>query len=298
LAQLNFGCICYVGLCLVRLVFFAMCDRPVACGYHVGEEIRQNWDTSVIGLTMGISFCGAFTSLTICGHLRVVNNQCWYWIFLVGAGLGVGVNTVWAMHFVGMSALHLDGGMSSGASGEIPFKFEASFTIISAFAAWLIATMGLRIVAGRDASKRGLVDRELWQRLAVGASLIATGVVVMHYMGMFSETGPFHMEYDPGIVFLSGLIALVAAAVGLFLLMTMPPAMKTRFAAATLIAVAVNGMHYTGMQAATYTIVEEDVYLLTTATIHVGSPVIGVLVLIADLALYAICDSYGIQMRK
>jgi len=275
-----------------------MCKHALQCGYVVGEGIDQSWDVSIVALTLCISLCGAFTSLTICTHLRTCKTRCWYWTFMVCAGFSVGVSTVWAMHYVGMSALHLDGGQSSGASGEIPVRFELSFTIISAFAAWLIATVGLHIVNGRDVSKRSLIDRELWIRVAAAASLIASGVMIMHYMGMISQTGPFHTEYHAGVVFASGLIALVAAGVGLLLLSTMPPVMATRLVSAFLISAAVNGMHYTGMQAASYTVAEDDISMIFSITISMNETIIGILVLVADLALYAVCDSYGMQMRQ
>lgn len=258
----------------------------------------QHWDVETICLTLMLSTCGAFTSLTITSHLRHCRNFKWYWVFTVTAGLGIGFNTVWCMHFVGMGALSLFGGVESGATDGIRINFEASFTIVSCLAAWAIAATGLHIMAGRDVNKRSTVDREMFVRLTFASILIALGVCVMHYMGMVSQTGPFSTHYAPAVVAASVLIALVASAVGLLLLVVLPNSLLVRVIASVVISVAVNGMHYTGMLAATYRVTDKPVFLVSTVLWDIDSNTVSVLALIFDLALYTVCNYYGDEQKR
>eukprot|EP00972_Heterocapsa_arctica_P054367 8011914-Heterocapsa_arctica.AAC.1 len=68
----------------------------------------------------------------------------------------------------------------------------------------------------------------------------------MHYVGMVSQTGQFDMEYHPGPILASIVVATVAAFAALLIIMLLPDSLRIRLYAAVLIAVAVNGMHYTG----------------------------------------------------
>ena len=92
--------------------------------------------------------------------------------------------------------------------------------------------------------------------LAIGGLFIAAGVCVMHYIGMMAMVFDGTILWDGGIVAASVLIALVAATAALwimFRLLAMFPNIELlRVACAGVAAVAVNGMHYTGMAAATF----------------------------------------------
>ncbi|KAJ3406321.1 hypothetical protein HDU80_011503 [Chytriomyces hyalinus] len=94
-------------------------------------------------------------------------------------------------------------------------------------------------------------------RIIISGFFIALAVLGMHYMGMLSMRMQAEQIYNPVVVFLSVVIAVVAATAGMFIIFRILPYYPyevVKYAAAVIIAVAVNGMHYTGMVAVTYTV--------------------------------------------
>ena len=188
------------------------------------------------------------------------------------------------MHFVGMSAVSL-----TNADGQkLPIKFRVDLTITSLIAVLVFTALGLWI-GGRDKAfvqdHQDIVDsfvdsmrrksiaeiRNIKKRknvlliealfrnmppLLIGGVFVASGVCVMHYIGMLAMVFDGYMEWNAGIVAASCLIALVAATAALwimFRLLAMFPNLELlRFICAVVMAIAVNGMHYTGMAAATF----------------------------------------------
>jgi NO-binding membrane sensor protein with MHYT domain len=75
---------------------------------------------------------------------------------------------------------------------------------------------------------------------------------------MLAMFGPYVVYYDPGIVIGSSLLAVVVSSAGLFIVVQCAYvgaswfSLVIRAAAAVVIAVAVNSVHYTGMYAASY----------------------------------------------
>ncbi|CAE8641126.1 unnamed protein product [Polarella glacialis] len=264
--------------------------------YLDGEEIFQRWDAAIICLSLMTAWTGTYASLTITDHLKHCIDRFWYVVFIILAGLALGVDTVWAMHFVGMQALSLDGGMTSGAGGAMTVKFEIAFTLISALAAWLICSVALHILSGRKAEDRHKIDREMVVRLLMAAALIALGVVVMHFMGMLSQSGNFDMEYNGWIVLGTSCIAAVAAVIvaTIFSSPLLPPTTLTRVLAAAVVSAGVNGMHYGGMAAATYRVnLRKDVIVVPgSKALEMNGLYVAIFALWNVYLLSNVCDYY------
>jgi hypothetical protein len=92
-----------------------------------------------------------------------------------------------------------------------------------------------------------------WAGLCTGL-----GVCVMHYIGMVAMQFNGSIIWNKGIIAASVLIAIIASTAAywiLFRLLVVFPSMEVlRVASAVIAAIAVNGMHYTGMAAATFVI--------------------------------------------
>ena len=86
--------------------------------------------------------------------------------------------------------------------------------------------------------------------LIFGGIVGATGVCVMHYVGMSAVVFDGYIEWNVGIVIASVIIALIAATAAfwiLFRLLSLFPHLEMlRLVVAIIMTVAVNGMHYTG----------------------------------------------------
>ncbi|KAJ3142547.1 hypothetical protein HK100_001800 [Physocladia obscura] len=90
-----------------------------------------------------------------------------------------------------------------------------------------------------------------WRIIASGLA-IAIAVLAMHHLGMYSMRTEATQNFNTGIVALSVVIAVVAAAAGMFIIFRILPFYPNndlKMTAAFIIAVVVSGMHYTGMPA-------------------------------------------------
>ncbi|MDR3539123.1 MAG: MHYT domain-containing protein, partial [Acetobacteraceae bacterium] len=139
---------------------------------------------------------------------------------------------IWAMHFMAMLALRI----------AVPVTYDPFETLLS-----LAVAIGV-VASGLVVCTQG--PRRHW-RIAAAGVLIGLGVAVMHYLGMAAIRFPGTVSYRPGLWTLSLLIAIAAAIVALWLAMTLD-SVRQRKVAALVMAVAVCGMHYTGMAAAVF----------------------------------------------
>ncbi|KAJ3232688.1 hypothetical protein HDU81_002790 [Chytriomyces hyalinus] len=99
-----------------------------------------------------------------------------------------------------------------------------------------------------------LFDRP-W-RIIISGLFVAASVLAMHHLGIHSIRMQASYEFDMTIVLLSAVIALVAATAGMFIVFRVLPYYPNdivKLIASFIIALAVNGMHFTGMAALRYT---------------------------------------------
>ncbi|CAE8637922.1 unnamed protein product [Polarella glacialis] len=269
--------------------------------YLDGEEILKHWDASIICLSLITGWTGVYASLTITDHLKFCTDRFWYVVFIILAGLALGVDTIWCLHFVGMQARYLDGGVTSGARGAMTVKFEITFTLISGFAAWLISSVALHILSGRKAEDRLKIDRQMDVRRALAAALWAMGVVVMHFMGMLSQSGNFDTEYNSWIVLGTCLFTAIFAAIAatIFTPALSPQTTLTRIIAAAVISAGGNGFHYVGMVAATNRVnFRKDVlFVPDSEAFKIPGLFIAVIALWNNYILSSVCNHYGEAFR-
>jgi NO-binding membrane sensor protein with MHYT domain len=148
--------------------------------------------------------------------------------WLIGAALSIGGTGIWVMHFIAMMGFEVPGS---------PIRYDVLMTITSAVLAIVIVGVGLLLVSYRG-------EKFLW--LLAGGVLTGVGVAGMHYLGMAAMNMSVVIGYDPAVVALSVVIAVVAATVALWFTLRVRGALATG-GAALLMGVAVSGMHYTGM---------------------------------------------------
>ena len=157
--------------------------------------------------------------------------------------------------------------------------FNIGLTFTSLVAACLIGGMCMRLVmpaGGTDATPGSPAASPYWRlpfklrghslylgkfkpaRFAAATVALVAGVCVMHNMGLIGMYGPYWTQYDPGIVFASAALALVASSAGLFIVVQCAYvgsawySIVVRGVAALVIGGAVNAVHYVGMTAAKY----------------------------------------------
>ncbi|MFD0417653.1 MHYT domain-containing protein [Streptomyces sp. NPDC127108] len=149
------------------------------------------------------------------------------WLITAASAIGTGI---WTMHFVAM--------LGFGVSGT-EIRYDVPLTLLSLLVAMAVVGGGVFAVGyGRD---RG-------RALALGGLTTGLGVASMHYLGMAALRLHGAVRYDPVLVALSVVIAVVAATAALWaaLNITSPLAVA---GAALVMGGAVSSMHYTGMLA-------------------------------------------------
>jgi signal transduction histidine kinase/CheY-like chemotaxis protein len=181
-------------------------------------------DPGLVILSFLIAALASYCSLDMAERLRASEGRTrWFWLLMAGATLGGGV---WSMHFIAMTAFQT----------SLEQGYDARLTIFSGIIAVAAVTLGLAAL-GRKPS---------YLRLVGAGVFVGSGVVVMHYTGMAAMRVQGEVVYLPDIFAISVLIALTAATVALWLAVNLRQLWQ-RVTASVVMAVAIGGMHYTGM---------------------------------------------------
>ncbi|MBF6023325.1 MHYT domain-containing protein [Lysobacter niastensis] len=189
-------------------------------------------DPMLVILSYLVSVLGSFTALQLAIAIPAARGtaQRWRAIFMAGAVMGGGA--IWAMHFIAMLACKMD----------LPVSYDLTITALSAVIAIASCMVGLAIAGS------GVFG---WARLTVAGMFMGLGVTGMHYTGMAAMLMPASIHYDQTLVLASATIAIVASIVALWLAFNLRGWMQM-LGSALVMGVAVCGMHYTGMQAASF----------------------------------------------
>ena len=190
-----------------------------------------SYNPSLVALSIAIAVLASYTALDLGGRVRgATAGAHWGWIGAASLAMGGGV---WSMHFVGMLAFEM----------AMPVIYGVRLTLLS----FLIA-VGATGAAFAWVTRARARPRDV----LVSGPLMGVGVAAMHYTGMASMRIPGDMAYSPPIVGVSVLIAVTAASAALWLT-TRQNDVWQKAVAAGVMGLAVAGMHYTGMAAATFT---------------------------------------------
>jgi len=145
--------------------------------------------------------------------------------------VAIGGIAIWLMHFIAM--------LDFSVSGSI-VTYSVPLTVLSAVLAILVVYLGLSIVT---------LARFTVVRLVCAGAVAGIGVTVMHYVGMAAVEFQGDISYDPTLVAVSAGIAIVAATVAFWFTLVVKNTLAMVLAGLAM-GVAVTGMHYTGMAAA------------------------------------------------
>ncbi|MFI1187945.1 MHYT domain-containing protein [Streptomyces californicus] len=149
------------------------------------------------------------------------------WLALGSLSIGSGV---WTMHFVAMTGFTVR---------ETPISYDKPLTFAGLAVAVVMIGIGIFIVGYRGATRMALIT---------GGTITGLGIASMHYLGMAGMRVDGRFAYDTPLVALSVVIAGCAATGALWAAVTLRGTLAS-LGASVLMAVAVTGMHYTGMAA-------------------------------------------------
>lgn len=201
------------------------------------ETISSTYHIPLVFFSILIAVVASFAALDL--GIRIHNakglrRQAW----LSGGAFAMGMG-IWSMHFVAMLAFHL----------SISVTYQLSMVIYSIIPALLASWIALHIIS-RPVMRKSHVF--------IGAIFIASGIVSMHYVGMEAMVMGAKIVYNPYLWALSAIIAYVVSLVALLLLFAIkqnassPRIMLRKIGSSLIMGVAIAGMHFTGMAAATF----------------------------------------------
>lgn len=250
-------------------------------------QLKVEYDPKIIALAAAIGFAGAFGAVSTCEQFRLATvnkratNFTYHWVLLVGGSFG-GV-CVWGMHFVGMSSFRLMDGDT-----EIPMRYDVGnammllfISLFLTFSAVMISTTDdcfnrstkeiMEKFIARASNKYTLLELKQMGQLRifyivfthsiekpiVGGIISGGAVGLMHYVGMMGMRFQGTIDYDPGIVFASCLTSVCVIIGGFWLffrvLSLFPSLDILRVLSACNGMFGISGLHYIGLQAATFT---------------------------------------------
>jgi len=196
------------------------------CFNGAAHGVAGHHDPLLVAVSFVVAAFASYTALELAERLRVSRGRArWLWQIAAAIALGGGV---WSAHFIGILAFRI----------PLSHAYDPLLTILSGLLAIGAVACGLQVVQ----------QKATWSRIGGAGLLVGIGIATMHYAGMAALRFPGQVYYRPGLFALSVVIAVGAATAALWL------AYYLRFAwqrglAAPVMALAVCGMHYTGMAA-------------------------------------------------
>jgi NO-binding membrane sensor protein with MHYT domain len=147
------------------------------------------------------------------------------WLVTAASAIGTGI---WTMHFVAMLGFRVSG---------TDIRYDVPLTILSLLVAMAVVCAGVFTVG---------YSRDRNRALVFGGLTTGLGVASMHYLGMAAVRLHGDIRYDPVLVGVSVLIAVVAATAALWAGLNIKSPLAVTVASLVMGA-AVSSMHYTGM---------------------------------------------------
>lgn len=177
-----------------------------------------------------LAYLGSFLGLLATGRAREARTRSRRNRWLIIAAFAIGGGAIWLMHFTAMLGFDVL---------ESPVRYDATLTLASLIICVVTVGFGLLVVGH---GRRSTV------KTATAGLITGLGVLAMHFTGMEGMRMAGTVHYQPTLVVASAVIAVSAATAALWFA-TSVRGWGPIAGASALMAVAVCGMHYTGMAA-------------------------------------------------
>ncbi|WP_165763694.1 MHYT domain-containing protein [Halalkalibacter urbisdiaboli] len=175
----------------------------------------------VFSVLLGVLF--SYIALDLRWKMLIFKNAM-YKLWLLGCACSMGIG-IWMMHFVGMLAM------------EMPIVYDIRIVIVS----MLLSIIGTGIAF--------FIMKMTNPRLFLASLFMGGGITLMHYLGISAMNVNYTIHYQPSIVILSILVALISSYGSLRLLFYYSDSLNFgwRIASSILMGLGIAGMHYSGM---------------------------------------------------
>ncbi|WP_404283606.1 EAL domain-containing protein [Exiguobacterium aurantiacum] len=203
-------------------------------------EHSMSHNVFLVILSYIIAAVSAYAAIELARRVNSANRSVQnVWILAGGATLGLGI---WSMHFIAMLA----------HEALRPVTYSIPLVLFSVIIAMVGCIFGFLIVSRRTT-----------RPALIGAGVVMGGsIAIMHYVGMAALQGVV-TSYNPWLAALSILIAIGASLVALWIGFFSKYAkqkidLELKVFFSLLMGIAIFGMHFVGMLAASFTFIETD----------------------------------------
>lgn len=198
-----------------------------------------SYDIKLVLLSLAVAILGAHTGLAVMARSSGTKNVP-YKLRIAAAAVAIG-GGIWAMHFIGMLALHL----------PVPIDYAVLPTLISLLIAVLITGVGLY------SATSGYLGP--WATI-VGGVFMGIGIASMHYVGMEAVRAACVVTYSYSGVFASIVVGISASWLALWFIVR-AHGHHDAILGAVILGLAISAMHYVGMLSTRFTFAEGSVLL-------------------------------------
>ena len=197
--------------------------------------MQTQYSPGLVALSLVVAVSASYVALDLLGSLsQAVGRTRAGW--LAGGALAMGFG-IWSMHFIGMLAFEMPG---------MPMSYDVPLMMLSILVAVGASGFALSVMSRPHVARRALF---------VSALAMASAIAGMHYIGMYSMRMPAEIVWDYRLVALSLVIALAASLSAFLVALRLPTAKdagRLQSVASVLMGLAIAGMHYVGMEAASF----------------------------------------------
>jgi two-component system sensor histidine kinase/response regulator len=153
-----------------------------------------SYDYRLVILSVVIATFASYAALDLAGRVTVTRGSARFGWLTGGAGaMGFGI---WSMHYIGMLAFRL----------PIPVRYYWPTVLLSLLAAIVASAAALLFTSGQEMS--------LWST-AVGSVVMGGDIGAMHYIGMHAMRIGATCHFDPLVVVLSVVLAVLISFIAL-----------------------------------------------------------------------------------
>jgi diguanylate cyclase (GGDEF)-like protein len=195
------------------------------------------YNSALVLLSVLVAMLASYVALDFSGRIARLQTRVQRMLWRVGGALALGIG-IWSMHFLGMLAFSL----------PVALGYDFGLTALSALVAVVVSYFVLRLVTVGELTPI---------RLGLGGTLLGLGIAGMHYCGMASMRMSPGIDYDPWRFAASIAVAIGASIAALWIAHVLKTGVRRhlvlkRICASLIMGLAISGMHYTGMSAASF----------------------------------------------
>src|SRR2546427_508953 len=239
----------------------------------------------LVTLSVVIAMLASYAALDLAGRTTAARGRVRL-AWLVGGATAMGVG-IWSMHYIGMLAFTL----------PVLVLYDWPTVLLSLVAAIFAAAVALFVVSRQ---------RMGWLQALTGSAIMGSGIATMHYPGMAVRRLSAMCSYDPLLLTLSVVLAIVFSLVALWLTFRFREDRKAtgwgKTASAIVMGAAIPVMHYTGMAAARFTpstLIPDTSHAVSTSSLGIaGVSAVTVLVLGVAVLTSAVDRRFSAQTLK